>query len=226
MQIAVGDKIERTDFLKNLLRLHFSRTNADLSSGQFRALGNKIEIMPVSETFVWSLVIEDGKVAKILKVDPVSSVVMDELKAIFIFPAKHFLTQKSKVEKAVKSIKAELAAQLKKFEKTGQLLEAERLKRRTNYDLAMIKEIGYCSGIENYSRHLSGRREGEPPDTLLSYFPEDFLTIIDESHVTVPQIEGMYAGDRSRKKTLIEHGFRLPSALDNRPLRFEEFNKR
>ncbi|HEY4714995.1 MAG TPA: excinuclease ABC subunit UvrB [Candidatus Paceibacterota bacterium] len=232
MQINVGDKIDRTDFMKNLLKLHFVRTNADITSGQFRGLGNKIEIMPVSETFVWSLIIEGNKVAKILKVNPVSSVVMEEPKGIFLFPAKHFLTNKSKVEKAIKSIKAELAAQLKKFDKEGKLLEAERIKRRTGYDLAMIKEIGYCSGIENYSRHLSGKKEGEPPETLLSYFPKkadgtpDFLTVIDESHVTVPQLGGMYAGDASRKKTLIEFGFRLPSAKDNRPLQYAEFEQR
>jgi excinuclease ABC subunit B len=232
MQINVGDKIDRTDFMKNLLRLHFTRTNADIASGQFRALGNKIEIMPVSETFVLSLVIEGDKVKKIYKVNPVSSVVIDEPESIFLFPAKHFLTAKSKVAKAVKSIKAELTMQLKKFEKEGKLLEAERIKRRTNYDLAMIKEIGYCSGIENYSRHLSGKKEGEPPETLLSYFPKkadgspDFLTVIDESHVTVPQLGGMYAGDASRKGTLIEFGFRLPSAKDNRPLKYAEFEER
>ncbi len=232
IELKAGQKISRTDFLKRLVSLHFERTNADLSSGQFRALGNRIEIMPVSETFVWSILIEGDKVSKILKINPVSSTIIEEPKDIFIFPAKHFLTQKDKVAKAIKSIKKELADQLKIFDKEGKLLEAERLKRRTNYDIAMIREVGYCSGIENYSRHLSGKKEGEAPETLLSYFPKrkdgtaDFLTVIDESHVSVPQLGGMYAGDASRKKTLVEHGFRLPSAKDNRPLRFEEFEKR
>jgi excinuclease ABC subunit B len=162
----------------------------------------------------------------------VTSEILAEPESIFIFPAKHFLTDKNKVDKAVRAIKAELKDQLKLFEKEGKLLEAERIKRRTTYDLAMIKEIGYCSGIENYSRHLSGKRAGEPPETLLSYFPKtadgkaDFLTVIDESHVTVPQLQGMFAGDASRKKTLVEFGFRLPSAQDNRPLKFPEFEER
>ena len=161
-----------------------------------------------------------------------SSKILNEEKGIFIFPAKHFVTSKDQLVRAIKLIKNELETQLKKFNKEGNILEAERLKRRTNYDIAMLKEVGYCSGIENYSRHLSGRESGSPPETLLSYFPKtkngkaDFLTIIDESHVTVPQIGGMYAGDASRKKTLIDHGFRLPSAKDNRPLQFNEFNER
>lgn len=232
MNIAVGEKISRTDFMKKLVSLHFERTNADLSSGQFRALGSKVEVMPVSETFVWHIEFSGDAIIKIMKINPVSSVVIEEPKDIFIFPAKHFLTDKKKVDKAIKAIKAELAEQLKQFEKEGKLLEAERLKRRTNYDLAMIREVGYCSGIENYSRHLSGKREGEAPETLLSYFPRkadgspDFLTVIDESHVTISQLRGMFAGDASRKGTLVEHGFRLPSAKDNRPLKYDEFEKR
>jgi excinuclease ABC subunit B len=183
--------------------------------------------MPVSETFVYQIEFEGGKISRIAKVDPVSSHVISEEKNIFLFPTKHFITEKDQVEKAIKNIKTELNTQLKKFEKEGKLLEAERLKRRTNYDLAMIKEIGYCNGIENYSRHLSGKKEGEAPETLLSYFPEEgFLTIIDESHVTLPQLNGMYAGDASRKNTLVEFGFRLPSAKDNRPLKYPEFEER
>lgn len=237
--IEVGKKISRTDFMKKLVSLHFERTTADLSPAQFRALGNKIEIMPVSETFVWHIEFAGDTISKILKINPVSSVIIEEPKDIFIFPAKHFLTDKKKIDKAIKAIKDELAAQLKKFEAEGKLLEAERIKRRTSYDLAMIKEVGYCSGIENYSKHLSGKKEGEPPETLLSYFPSttlgtgpnakkipDFLTIIDESHVTISQLRGMFAGDASRKNTLVEHGFRLPSAKDNRPLRYDEFEAR
>ena len=221
-----GQEIGRDKLLSRLVELHFERTNADLKPGMFRAIGNKIEVMPVSETLVYSITLEKERIKDIVKIDPVSSVLLGSPKNIFLFPAKHFLTSKDKREKAINLIRLELDEQLKKFKKEGKLLEAERIKRRTNYDLTMIEEFGYCSGIENYSRHLSGRHEGDSPDTLLSYFPKDFLTIIDESHVTVPQISGMYAGDRSRKQTLIEHGFRLPSALDNRPLRAEEFNKR
>ncbi|MBI3634401.1 MAG: excinuclease ABC subunit UvrB [Candidatus Yonathbacteria bacterium] len=232
LKINVGQKIDRRELLKKLIAIHFERTNADLTPGTFRSIGAMIEIMPVSEKMIWSIVLGEKGIASINKVDPVSQKIIGSEKDIFIFPAKHFITNKSDIDHAIKKIKAELATQIKKLKKEGKLLETERLSRRTNYDLAMIREVGYCNGIENYSRHMSGREEGSPPDTLLSYFPKnkkgrpDFLTIIDESHVTIPQIRGMYAGDQSRKKTLIEFGFRLPSALDNRPLRFEEFNER
>ncbi len=232
LELKPGMKMARNDLLSNLVSIHFTRTNADLSSGQFRALGNKVEIMPVSETFMLSIEIVAGKITQILKIDPVTSQILDNPESIFLFPAKHFLTNETKKEKAIKAIKAELADQLKLFEKEGKLLEAERIKRRTTYDLAMIKEIGYCSGIENYSRHLSGKKAGEPPETLLSYFPHhkdgsaDFLVVIDESHVTLPQLHGMYAGDQARKNTLVEFGFRLPSAKDNRPLKYNEFEER
>ncbi len=227
LEIAVGDKIARTDLMSRLIAMHFKRTNADLTPGTFRALSNKIEIMPVSNNFLYSVELDSvGRVLEILKIDPVSSKILGEEESIFIFPAKHFITNKTKLEQAIKNIKQELKEQLKKFEKEGKILEAERIKRRTTYDLAMLREVGYCSGIENYSRHMSGKKEGEPPETLISYFGKDFLTIIDESHVTLPQIGGMYAGDASRKKTLIEHGFRLPSAKDNRPLKYSEFEER
>lgn len=232
LKISVGDKWERNTLMKRLIEIHFDRTNADLNPGTFRSIGSRVEIMPISENFMYQLEIAGGKISKILRVDPVSASVLKEEKDIFIFPAKHFITEENKEKKALVAIKKELEAQLKKFKKEGKLLEAERLKRRTNYDLAMIKEVGYCSGIENYSRHLSGKSEGEPPETLLSYFPHDkngnpeFLTIIDESHVTLPQLNGMFAGDASRKKTLVEYGFRLPSAKDNRPLKYPEFEER
>lgn len=232
LKIKVGMMLDRTTLMKRLIKIHFERTNSDLNPGQFRSIGPKVEFMPVSETLMYQIELSGGKVSKILKIDPVSSRVISEEKNVFIFPAKHFITEDAKVKIALKNIKAELAIQLKKFEKEGKLLETERIKRRTNYDLAMIKEVGYCSGIENYSRHLSGKAEGEPPETLLSYFPHtpngnaDFLTIIDESHVALPQLRGMYAGDASRKKTLVEYGFRLPSAKDNRPLKYEEFSER
>ncbi len=232
LKLAKGMKIDRTTLMKKLIEVHFERTNADINSGQFRSIGAKVEVMPVSETFVYQIEFAGGVISRIAKVDPVSSHILKEEENIFLFPTKHFITEKSQVEKAVKNIKAELASQLKKFEKEGKLLEAERIKRRTTYDLAMIKEIGYCNGIENYSRHLSGKKEGEAPETLLSYFPRtkdgelDFLTIVDESHVTLPQLNGMYAGDASRKNTLVEFGFRLPSAKDNRPLKYPEFEER
>ncbi|MEK7106262.1 MAG: DEAD/DEAH box helicase family protein, partial [Patescibacteria group bacterium] len=232
LKLNKGMKIDRTTVMKKLIEVHFERTNADINSGQFRSIGAKVEVMPVSETFVYQIEFAGGVISRIAKVDPVSSHVISEEENIFLFPTKHFITEKDQVEKAVKNIKAELAMQLKHFEKEGKLLEAERIKRRTTYDLAMIREIGYCNGIENYSRHLSGKKEGEAPETLLSYFPrtkngeQDFLTIIDESHVTLPQLNGMYAGDASRKGTLVEFGFRLPSAKDNRPLKYPEFEER
>jgi excinuclease ABC subunit B len=227
LKLAVGDKMDRMNLMKSLIKIHFERTNADLTPGTFRSIGSKVEFMPVSETVMYQIEMAGEKIEKIIKVDPVSSQIIKEEKSIFIFPAKHFITEDVKLKKALVSIKDELNQQLKKFKKEGKLLEAERIKRRTNYDLAMIKEVGYCSGIENYSRHLSGKKEGEPPETLLSYFPRSgFLTIIDESHVTLPQLQGMYAGDASRKNTLIEYGFRLPSARDNRPLKYDEFQKR
>lgn len=232
LKLAKGMKMDRTTLMKKLIEVHFERTNADINSGQFRSIGAKVEVMPVSETFVYQIEFAGGAISRIAKVDPVSSHILKEEENIFLFPTKHFITEKGQVEKAVKNIKAELASQLKKFEKEGKLLEAERIKRRTTYDLAMIREIGYCNGIENYSRHLSGKKEGEAPETLLSYFPRnskgelDFLTIVDESHVTLPQLNGMYAGDASRKNTLVEFGFRLPSAKDNRPLKYPEFEER
>lgn len=232
LRLFVGQKIERGELLRHLVAVFFSRTPADLKPGTFRSMGNRVEIMPVSEKMVYLLEISGGVLQRITKIDPVSQRIIDEPQDIFLFPAKHFITDKDQQERAVLGIRHELQERLKELEAEGKLLEVERLKRRTMYDLAMIEEIGYCNGIENYSRHMSGKLPGEPPETLLSYFPKDkngnpdFLTIIDESHVTIPQLRGMYAGDQSRKKTLVEFGFRLPSALDNRPLQFEEFLER
>ncbi len=231
-KIEKGMTMSRTAMMERLISIHFSRTNADLESGQFRALGNKVEIMPVSETFQYMIEFSGTTVSSILKIDPVSARILNEEETVYIFPTKHFITNDDERDRATADIKHELEQQLKHFELEGKLLEAERIKRRTNYDLAMIREIGYCSGIENYSRHMSGKAPGEPPETLLSYFPHkkdgspDFMLFIDESHVTLPQLHGMYAGDASRKSTLVEFGFRLPSAKDNRPLKFEEFKER
>ena len=232
MRITVGDSISRADFIRKLIDIHYERTNADLEPAMFRALGNMVEVMPVAEKLVYRIEIAEGKIAKILVLDGVTSEIVKELDSFFLFPAKHFISSDAQSKNAFKTIKAELEVQLKVLEKEGKNLEAERLKRRTTYDLAMIRETGYCSGIENYSRHFSGKKPGEAPDTLLAYFPKDengnpdFLTIIDESHVTVPQIGGMYAGDASRKQSLVDFGFRLPSAKDNRPLKFDEFEQR
>lgn len=258
LKLDLGMKMDRLTLMRKLIEIHFERTNADLNPGTFRSVGARVEFMPVSETTMYQIEFAGGAISRITKIDPISSQVLKEEENIFIFPAKHFITEEGKLKTALKNIKSELGVQLKKFEKEGKLLEAERIKRRTNYDLAVIKEVGYCSGIENYSRHLSGKKEGEPPETLLSYFPKiksqesslrrshsilkeqgrsdrsedsyenipDFLTIIDESHVTLPQLQGMYGGDASRKQTLVEYGFRLPSAKDNRPLKYAEFSER
>lgn len=232
VKISRGDTYTRNSLMERLVHVHFERTNADLLSGTFRSIGNRVEVMPVSEQFVYNIDFTGGVIGEILKVDPVSGHVLEQPETIFLFPAKHFLTEEGKKKAAIKAIRHELSLRLKELEADEKPLEIERLKRRTNYDLAMIEEVGYCSGIENYSRHLSGRAAGEPPDTLISYFPRtkdgkpDFLTVIDESHVTLPQIQGMYGGDASRKVSLIEYGFRLPSAKDNRPLKFPEFMER
>lgn len=231
-KIEKGMTLSRTEAMERLISIHFTRNTADLSSGQFRALGNKVEIMPVSDTIQYMVEFSGTTVKSILKIDPVSSRILKEEDSIFIFPAKHFITNEDEKDRAINAIQHELTEQLKHFELEGKLLEAERIKRRTTYDLAMIREIGYCSGIENYSRHMSGKLAGEPPETLLSYFPHkadgspDFMLFVDESHVSLPQLQGMYAADASRKQTLVEFGFRLPSAKDNRPLKFEEFKAR
>jgi excinuclease ABC subunit B len=231
--ITLEEKMSKIDIMRKLVDIQFDRTNADLTPGTFRSMGNTIDIMPTSsEKIMFSVDVMGGKVDQIRIINPVSGVILEEVKEVLIFPAKHFLADGEKKERALELIKQELAHQLKYFNDNTKILEADRLKRRTEYDLAMIREVGYCSGIENYSRHLSGKAEGEAADTLISYFPHDkngnpeFLTIIDESHVTISQIRAMYAGDQSRKENLVQHGFRLPSAKDNRPLRFEEFEER
>jgi len=232
LKIERGFAISRTEMLRTLIGLYFERTNADLSPGQFRAVGNTIEIMPTNERVICRLGFNGDGVASIIKIDAVTRAIIEEPDLFFLFPAKHFVTPEDERKVAIADIKVELDEQLKEFKKEGKILEAERLRRRTEHDLALIREIGYCNGIENYSRHFDRRKPGEAPYTLLSYFPHkkdgtpDFLTIIDESHVTIPQLNGMYAGDRSRKNTLVEFGFRLPSAVDNRPLQFAEFEDR
>ncbi len=237
LKLKVGMELSRAELIRKLIDIHFERTTADLKSGNFRAIGNMLEVMPVNEKTIYRIEYDtndkgEAVISLITELDPVSRSVRASHEAIFIFPAKHFISSDEQSAKAYKTIQAELVDRLKVLEKGGKMLEAERLKRRVKYDLSMIKEIGYTNGIENYSRHFSGKMPGEAPDSLLAYFPKDkdgnpdFLTIIDESHVTIPQLNGMYAGDASRKETLIEHGFRLPSAKDNRPLKFPEFLER
>jgi excinuclease ABC subunit B len=231
-KIAVGDSFERAEFVRCMISLQFERTNTDLTPGKFRAVGPNVELMPVNETVVYRIHPEGGKIAHISRLNSVSRALLDEREQFFLFPAKHYVTDEDDRGRAMADIQRELDIRLLELESEGKMLEAERLRRRTRYDLALIREIGYCNGIENYSRHFDGRAAGEPPYTLLSYFPQkadgtpDFLTIIDESHVTIPQLGAMYAGDQSRKKMLIDYGFRLPSAADNRPLTFAEFEKR
>lgn len=231
-KIERGFATTRTELLRTLVDMYFERTNADLHPGQFRAVGNTVEIMPTNEYTIYRLSFAGPTVSAITKIDAVSRSIIEEPEIFFLFPAKHFVTPEDERQVAITEIEAELEQQLAHFKREGKLLEAERLKRRTQYDLALIREVGYCNGIENYSRHFDRRKPGEAPYTLLSYFPHtpdgapDFLTIIDESHVTIPQLNGMYAGDQSRKRTLVEHGFRLPSAVDNRPLQFAEIEER
>lgn len=217
--------LNREELTKQLVAMQFERTNADLRRGQFRLRGQTLEIVPVNEEIIYRLII-GNTIELIESLDPITRKIKNELKDIWLFPAKHYVANESARQQAFKSINAELKERLKYFLKKNKVLEYERLKRRTRYDLEMIKNIGYCNGIENYSRHFEARKEGEPPFTLLDYFikaNKNFLTIIDESHVTLPQIRGMYNGDKSRKDVLIEHGFRLPSARDNRPLKAYEF---
>ena len=240
-KISQGQKIPRGDLVRKLINIHYSRTTSDLNPGTFRAMGNKVELMPVSEKFILSINFGPDGITSIQKIDGITMRIIEkEVEKFYVFPAKHFIADENVIKSAIKSIDSELKVRLAELKKEGKILEAERLKRRTRYDMAMIREVGYCNGIENYSRHFDGRLPGEPSSTLLSYFPHkiikdekgreikvpDFLTIIDESHVTVSQIGGMYAGDASRKQTLVEHGFRLPSAKDNRPLKFHEFEER
>lgn len=231
-KIERGFVTTRAEMMRTLVSMYFERTNADLTPGSFRAVGNVVEIMPTNERVIFRLSFDATSVSGITKIDATTRAIIEESDVFYLFPAKHFVTPEDERKRAIDEIKLSLDEQLAVFKKEGKLLEAQRLKRRTDHDLALIREIGYCNGIENYSRHFDGRAPGEAPYTLLSYFPHtkdgkpDFLTIIDESHVTIPQLGAMYAGDQSRKKTLVEHGFRLPSAVDNRPLNFAEFEER
>lgn len=226
LKLAKGEAMTRAELTRKLIGIYFERVAGDLKPGTFRALGSKVEVMPASERVIYRVDLSGGKIAAIEEIDALTREVGRKHEGVFLFPARQYVTPKGVQDAALADIEQELKDRLKELNDAGKILEAERLKRRTRQDITMIREFGYCNGIENYSRHFDRRKPGEPPYTLLDYFPKDFLTIIDESHVTVPQVGGMYAGDRSRKDTLVEHGFRLPSAVDNRPLKFDEFEKR
>jgi excinuclease ABC subunit B len=221
--LEVGQKTERDSAIKALINIHYNRNNIDFSRGNFRVRGDTIELIPAYQETALRVEFFGDEVERIAEIDPLTGEIISERNKVAIYPAKHFVTTPPQMEKAIVQIEAELEQRLTEFRNTGKLLEAQRLESRTKYDIEMMKEIGYCSGIENYSRHLTGRLPGERPATLIDFFPKDYLLVIDESHQTIPQVRGMFAGDRSRKEVLVEHGFRLPSALDNRPLFFDEF---
>jgi len=226
LTLRVGDTRDRDDVMRAMIQVQYTRNEIGFERGTFRARGDTLEIIPAYEEKVIRLEFFGDEIDRIAVLDPITGHPLKELDELHIYPASHFITPKERLEQSVDLIAEELEERLKQFRQTGRLLEAQRLEQRTRYDLEMIQEMGYCSGIENYSRHLDGRKSGQPPSVLLDYFPSDFLVILDESHQTVPQVRGMYHGDRSRKTTLVDYGFRLPSALDNRPLMFEEFEQR
>ncbi|NPV49417.1 MAG: excinuclease ABC subunit UvrB [Armatimonadetes bacterium] len=226
LTLRQGDMVDRDEILRQLVRMQFSRNDVALDRGTFRVRGDVVEIHPVDQDLIVRVEMFGDEVERVLLVDQLTGEVLDARDRLTIYPATHFVASRERIEAALRAIEQELEERLAFFHREGKLLEAQRLEQRTRYDMEMIREIGYCQGIENYSRHLDGRAPGQPPYTLLDYFPDDFLMIIDESHQTLPQLRGMYEGDRSRKQTLVDFGFRLPSALDNRPLTFEEWESR
>ena len=224
--LEVGQQIDRDDLLRRFVQMQYTRNDIDFTRGTFRVRGDTVEIIPMYEELAIRIEFFGDEIEALATLHPVTGDVIDTVEQVFVFPASHYVAGPERMQKAIEGIEAELAERLAQLEHDGRLLEAQRLRMRTTYDLEMLQQIGMCSGIENYSLHIDGRETGTPPNTLLDYFPEDFLLVIDESHVTVPQIGAMYEGDASRKRTLVEHGFRLPSALDNRPLTFAEFEDR
>ena len=224
--LRVGDQLDRDDLLRRLVDIQYERNDVDLARGKFRVRGDSIELRPAYEEYGVRIELWGDEVEQLALIHPTSGEVIEARQELFIYPAKHFVMPEERIAAAADNIRAELDQRLAELRDQGKLLEAQRLSARTRFDLEMMLEVGYCPGIENYSRHLSGLAPGAPPNTLFDFFPEDFLLFVDESHATIPQVRAMYAGDRSRKTTLVEHGFRLPSALDNRPLRFEEWESR
>ena len=223
VSIRKGEKIERNKLVRKFVDMQYERNDFDFSRGKFRIRGDTVEILPAYEEIAIRIEFWGDVIERIMEVDSLTGEVLAEKESVDIFPAKHFVTSPEKLELAIEDIKTELAERIAEFSRQGKLLEAARIEQRTNYDLEMLRELGYCNGVENYSRHLQRRAAGSHPWTLMHYFPEDFLLFVDESHMTLPQVRGMYHGDMSRKQTLIEYGFRLPSALDNRPLNFPEY---
>ncbi len=224
--LKVGQTVERDEMLARLVDIQYERNDVAFEPGKFRVRGDCVEVFPSYEQFAFRVELWGDEVEQLSFVNPTSGEVISRQQELYIYPAKHFVLPEERIDAAVDEIKEELEQRLEEFRSQGKLLEAQRLSARTRFDLEMLQEVGYCPGIENYSRPLSGRAPGSAPDTLFSFFPDDFLLFVDESHVTVPQIRGMYHGDHNRKVTLVEHGFRLPSALDNRPLKFDEWEKR
>ena len=226
LRLVRGVEFSLTEAIKRLVNIQYERNEVNLTRGTFRVRGDTLEVFPTYEETIARIEYWGDEVERITRMNPVTGEVIEELSEVWVYPATHYVTSQEIIARAITGIEEELTDQLATLERKGKMLEAQRLRMRTHYDIEMMREVGYCSGIENYSRYLDGRAPGETPFTLLDYFPDDFLMVIDESHVTVPQINGQFAGDKSRKDVLVEHGFRLPSALDNRPLRFDEWYER
>ena len=226
LSLRVGEEISREKLLRRLVDMQYDRNDIAISKGRFRARGNVVDVCPPDEEFIIRIELFEDETKRLSLLDTVTGHVAERRENVILFPAKHFVTMPYDVERGLTSIRKEMGQRIAKLKRKRKFLEAQRLQQRTRFDMEMIRNLGYCNGIENYSRHFDGRKPGEPPYCLLDFFPRDFLTIIDESHITVPQIRGMHAGDESRKRTLIEYGFRLMSALDNRPLRYDEFDAR
>src|SRR5436305_12603659 len=226
LKVKLGDTIERDQLLRKLVGMQYNRNDLAFTRGTFRVRGDTIEIIPMYEELAVRIEMFGDEIERLMTLHPLTGEVISEDTELYVFPATHYVAGPERMERAINGIEAELAERLGELERGGKLLEAQRLRMRTTYDIEMLRQVGSCSGIENYSRHIDGREQGTPPNTLLDYFPEDFLLVVDESHVTVPQIGAMYEGDVSRKRVLVDHGFRLPSAIDNRPLTWDEFCER
>ena len=225
LHLGVGELVRRNNILRHLVEIYYDRNDSVLQRGRFRVRGDVLEIQPADKETAFRISLWGDEIERIVEIDPLTGEIITDHQQIDIFPAKHFVTPQERLGEALEDIQREMEEQVALFETQGKLLEAQRIKQRTNYDIEMLREVGYCSGVENYSRPLAGRPAGSTPWTLLDYFPPDWLLIIDESHMTVPQVRGMYNGDRARKEVLVNYGFRLPSALDNRPLTFDEFEE-
>jgi excinuclease ABC subunit B len=226
LKVSVGDSIERDGMLRKLVGMQYARNDLAFTRGTFRVRGDTIEVIPQYEELAVRIEMFGDEIERLMTLHPLTGEVISEDDELYIFPASHYVAGPERMERAIAGIEAELEVRLADLERLGKLLEAQRLRMRTTYDIEMMRQVGSCSGIENYSLHIDGREPGSPPNTLLDFFPEDFLLVVDESHSTVPQIGAMYEGDVSRKRVLVDHGFRLPSAIDNRPLTWDEFGDR